>query len=305
MAAGRGAIWRRRRATGSAGGVSRRPERGRQEQSQSFTIEGDPIPLRSLTAEEEDESEDKDQIDLGEPTAVLPAVGLQRLLNSHLRTPMRHRAHLLVVLRFRAVPLFAQQPKGAMEGLRDEGGRRRRRAGAVDAGIAILKAGGNAADAAAATILALSVTDGNSFCFGGEVPILVYDAKRGVVEVLVRPRGGARGWRRASTSPRRGGIPGKGIEAAAVPGALDACLTLLDRYGTRTFAEAVAPTLAPARPRRARPGTPTWRRPSAGWSTPRRRPAATAAAACAWSPTTSTAARSPARSTPGAGRTAA
>src|SRR5205807_330602 len=57
-------------------------------------------------------------------------------------------------------------------------------AGAVEAGLELLKAGGNAADAAAATILALSVTDSNAFCFGGEVPILVYDAKRGVVEVL-------------------------------------------------------------------------------------------------------------------------
>src|SRR4029453_2529025 len=56
--------------------------------------------------------------------------------------------------------------------------------GAVDAGITILKAGGNAMDAAAATILALSVTDSRSFCFGGEVPVMVYDARRGVVEVL-------------------------------------------------------------------------------------------------------------------------
>ena len=49
---------------------------------------------------------------------------------------------------------------------------------AVAAGLEILKKGGNAADAAAATILALSVTDSRAFCFGGEVPILVYDAKR-------------------------------------------------------------------------------------------------------------------------------
>src|SRR2546428_566077 len=49
--------------------------------------------------------------------------------------------------------------------------------GAVDAGITVLKDGGNAADAAAATILALSVTDSRSFCFGGEVPILYYDAR--------------------------------------------------------------------------------------------------------------------------------
>jgi gamma-glutamyltranspeptidase len=48
--------------------------------------------------------------------------------------------------------------------------------GAVDAGIDILQAGGNAADAAAATLFALSVTDSEFFCFGGEVPILVYDA---------------------------------------------------------------------------------------------------------------------------------
>lgn len=56
---------------------------------------------------------------------------------------------------------------------------------AVGAGLEILKAGGNAIDASVATILALSVTDFHQyFCFGGEAPILVYDAKEGVVEVL-------------------------------------------------------------------------------------------------------------------------
>src|SRR5205814_7257099 len=45
---------------------------------------------------------------------------------------------------------------------------------AVDAGIALMKQGGNAIDGAVATILALSVTDSRSFCFGGEVPIMVY-----------------------------------------------------------------------------------------------------------------------------------
>src|SRR4051812_38745079 len=37
-------------------------------------------------------------------------------------------------------------------------------AGAVNAGIILLKAGGNAADAAAATMLALSVTDDTNYC---------------------------------------------------------------------------------------------------------------------------------------------
>src|SRR5262245_48043370 len=54
---------------------------------------------------------------------------------------------------------------------------------AVASGVAMLRNGGNAADAAAATILAQTVTDANQFCFGGEVPILVYDARRKVVEV--------------------------------------------------------------------------------------------------------------------------
>jgi gamma-glutamyltranspeptidase/glutathione hydrolase len=113
---------------------------------------------------------------------------------------------------------------------------------AVAAGLEILQGGGNAADAAVATLLALSVTDSGSFCFGGEVPILVYNARRKVVEVLcgqgVAPRLATREF-----FVKRGGIPGKGIEPAAVPAALDACLTALDRHGTRTFAAVVAPTL--------------------------------------------------------------
>jgi gamma-glutamyltranspeptidase/glutathione hydrolase len=112
---------------------------------------------------------------------------------------------------------------------------------ACEAGMEILKAGGNAMDAAAATIFALSITDSRLFCFGGEVPILVYDAKRGVVEVVCGQ----------GTAPRlatldhfaKTGIPNRGIECGAVPGAVDACLTVLARYGTKTFAEVIAPTL--------------------------------------------------------------
>ena len=78
---------------------------------------------------------------------------------------------------------------------------------AVEAGLSILKKGGNAADAAVATLFALSVTDSTLFCFGGEVPILVYDAKRGVVEVVcglgVAPApGDARPFQRAAFRAR-------------------------------------------------------------------------------------------------------
>jgi gamma-glutamyltranspeptidase/glutathione hydrolase len=113
---------------------------------------------------------------------------------------------------------------------------------AVDAGLTILKRGGNAADGAVATILALSVTDSRSFCFGGEVPILIYDTRRDVVEVLsgqgAAPRLATR--EHFSTSS---GIPARGVESASVPAVLDVCLTALDRYGTKTFAEVAAPTL--------------------------------------------------------------
>ena len=111
----------------------------------------------------------------------------------------------------------------------------------VDAGLEILKGGGNAADAAAATILALSVTDSRAFCFGGEVPILVYDAKTKGVTVIAG-QGTAPRLATLEHFKRRGGIPAKGIEAAAVPAALDAVLTLLDRFGTMSFAQVVAPT---------------------------------------------------------------
>jgi len=55
---------------------------------------------------------------------------------------------------------------------------------ATEAGLEMLKSGGNAADAAAATLLVQSVTESGSYCFGGEVPIIVFDAQRNVVEVI-------------------------------------------------------------------------------------------------------------------------
>ena len=83
-------------------------------------------------------------------------------------------------------------------------------AGAVDAGIEILKSGGNAADAAVATILALTVTDATSVCFGGEVPILIYDAKTRTIEVLAG-QGAAPALATREAFLARGGIPARGL----------------------------------------------------------------------------------------------
>jgi len=112
---------------------------------------------------------------------------------------------------------------------------------ATEAGLEMLKGGGNAADAAAATLLVQSVTESGSYCFGGEVPIIVYDAQRNVVEVISG----------MGTAPKLAtlahfaakGIPKSGVETAAVPAAPGAIITLLDRYGTRTFEQAAQPML--------------------------------------------------------------
>jgi len=116
---------------------------------------------------------------------------------------------------------------------------------AADAALHMLSRG-NAVDAAVSAVLVLSVTDAQNFRFGGEVPILVFDAKRNVVEVL---SGQGAAPRLATVDyfeeHKAGRIPGKGDPTtAAVPAALDACLTALDRYGTRTFAETAQPALA-------------------------------------------------------------
>ena len=115
--------------------------------------------------------------------------------------------------------------------------------GGVAAGFEILQKGGNAIDAAAAAILALSVTDYHAyFCFGGEVPMIIYDAKRGVTEVLCG-QGPAPGLATREYFVPKGNTVDEGPEAWAVPGVLDACLTALERYGTMTFTEVTVPML--------------------------------------------------------------
>ena len=117
-------------------------------------------------------------------------------------------------------------------------------AGAVEAGMLILKAGGNAADAAVATLLALMVTDHGDCSFGGEVPLMIYDAARGEVKVL-SGMGSAPLSQQAIDWYMRHGIPEPGnMKIAPVPSVIDCCLTALKLYGTRTFGEVVSPTLA-------------------------------------------------------------
>ncbi|MFN8706914.1 MAG: gamma-glutamyltransferase, partial [Planctomyces sp.] len=116
-------------------------------------------------------------------------------------------------------------------------------ADAVAAGMSILEQGGNAADSAAATILALAVTDYGMFAIGGEVPILVYDVRTQSVK-SISGIGGAPRNPEAIRWFYENGIPFRGsMKAAPVPSAVDAVVTLLRVYGTVSFETAVTPTL--------------------------------------------------------------
>jgi len=116
------------------------------------------------------------------------------------------------------------------------------RKGAAAVGMKILKEGGNAVDAGVATVLALSVTDRDLFCFGGEVPMLISPTETREV-VAVSGQGLAPKKATLEFFKSTGGIPDTGILPAAVPGALSACLLALDKYGTMRFSQVAQPTV--------------------------------------------------------------
>ena len=100
-------------------------------------------------------------------------------------------------------------------------------------GMAVLERDGNAFDAAVAAGLTLQVVEPHLNGPGGEVPILLYDANTEEV-VVIDGQGPAP--RNATIQAARGRdfdlMPGTGVLAACVPGAIGAWLLLLERFGT-------------------------------------------------------------------------
>ena len=89
----------------------------------------------------------------------------------------------------------------------------------------------------------LSVTYVGAFCVGGEIPILVYSADHKSVKLL-EGQGEAPRDPKAIAWYMEHGIPEGDVKAAAVPSTIDAVVTLLMLYGTKSFEEVVQPTLA-------------------------------------------------------------
>ena len=113
---------------------------------------------------------------------------------------------------------------------------------AVQAGITIFENQGNAVDAAVSALLVLSVKHIGAFCIGGEVPLIIYDAKKDEVKVL-SGQGAAPLDTSAIEWYFRHGIPGSNIRSAAVPAVIDLCVTALKIYGTMSFEQIAQPLL--------------------------------------------------------------
>jgi len=143
----------------------------------------------------------------------------------------------------------------------------------VEAGMRILQSGGNAVDAGVATILAASVIEFSHFSFGGEVPILIKPRTKDVAviegmgtapakatrEFFVN-RARENGTTTSATAPdsaatqrqrdmptmsdaKSGLIPSTGPLSATVPAVLDACVTALDQFGTKSLHEVLQPAI--------------------------------------------------------------
>ncbi len=114
---------------------------------------------------------------------------------------------------------------------------------AAEAGLDILKRGGNAIDAAIAAAAVLNVVEPESAGMGGDVFAIIWSAKE---QKLLALNGSGRAPSGATLAhlqslSKDGHMPQHGIDSATLPGAVDAWDVLLQRLGTMGFKEVLAP----------------------------------------------------------------
>jgi len=110
---------------------------------------------------------------------------------------------------------------------------------AAQAGLEILRQGGNAIDAAVATGAVLDVTSQNDTGIGGDLFALVYVAKEKKLYALNSAGWAPTGWTPEffTKSLAVKAVPNSGVNAATVPGAISGYDALLKRFGTVGFKE--------------------------------------------------------------------
>jgi gamma-glutamyltranspeptidase/glutathione hydrolase len=119
---------------------------------------------------------------------------------------------------------------------------------ATAVGMATLERGGNAFDAACATAFTLQVVEPHLNGPGGDVPVILYDTRKGAPQVICGQGPAPAGATIAHF--RKLGLdmmPGTGLLAACVPGMFDTWMQLLRDYGTLRLEDVLAPAMFYAR----------------------------------------------------------
>ncbi len=151
---------------------------------------------------------------------------------------------------------------------------------AAMAGLRVLMAGGNAADAAVAAAAMLNVVEPMSTGIGGDCFALVYDARDGKVTAL-NASGRAPAAFTLAEAQRRGlrEVPLTGPLPVTVPGTVRGWASLLARFGSLSLGECLAPAI-----QSAEEGFAVSERISAGWQRSTEKLAADEAAARTYLP---------------------
>src|ERR1700759_5228053 len=111
-------------------------------------------------------------------------------------------------------------------------------------GMGILERGANSFDAAVAPAFTLQVVEPHLNGPGGDVPVILFDVRKGRAEVICgqgpAPAGATIAHYRSLGLDM---IPGTGLLAACVPGMFDTWMTLLRDYGTMRLADVLNPAI--------------------------------------------------------------
>ncbi len=113
---------------------------------------------------------------------------------------------------------------------------------ASEAGLRILKSGGNAIDAAVAAWAVQGLTEPEMTGIGGDMFMLIYLAKTGEVK-FINGTGVAPMAATVDFYKSKGGIPSDGIHSVTVPGAVAGAELAAKTYGTRPLSELFAPAV--------------------------------------------------------------
>jgi gamma-glutamyltranspeptidase / glutathione hydrolase len=119
---------------------------------------------------------------------------------------------------------------------------------ASQAGLEMLRKGGNAADAAVATAAMLGLVEPHSAGIGGDMEAIYWSAQNHKLSAL-----NAAGWAPKAWTPQyftnKGltEVPAYGVDSVSVPGAVDGWYRFQKRFGNLTLAQALRPSIVLAR----------------------------------------------------------